>query len=517
MTRPRADSIALTSWIALTIAACAPPAEAPSRTQAKGAIPKMKMATEIPSSVTTPDEVDTSIGKIEFFDGVPTQESVRTLYENLDRMNGVQAFLAGLPAASTFALYDGPKAIGADRPNKIQIWQKLMDSKTLLLTGNTSTLYSFTTLDLKADGATVIDLPPGMLGAIDSAWFRYVGDFGPAGQDRGKGGKYVVLPPGYEGEVPEDHFVLRSPTYRNWIFLRGSIAKGVDAAAKNVEDHLRVYPLAEADNPPETEFVTATGKEMNTLPANDFSFFEQLNEVVQYEPLESLDPRTRGLFAAIGIVKGQPFQPDERMKKLLTDAVAIGNGTARAITFYPRTPGNYIYGEDSGWLMAFANKNTSFTYDGAYDTEAATWFYYNAIGVTPAMAVTRAGAGSDYGIVATDTKKRALDGAKTYRLTLPPNVPVNNFWAVTIYDTQTRSMLQTDEAYPTIGSQTQGIEKNADGSFDVYFAPRAPTSKESNWLQTIPGKSWIAVLRMYGPEEAWIQKTWRPSEIELVE
>ena len=256
-----------------------------------------------------------------------------------------------------------------------------------------------------------------MLGAIDSAWFRYVGDFGPAGQDKGKGGKYVVLPPGYKGKVPEGYFVLKSPTYRNWIFLRGSIAKGVDAAVKNIESNLRIYPLAKAGNPPKTEFVKATGKVINTIPANDFSFYEQLNEVVQYEPIESLDPQTRGLFASIGIIKGQPFSPDARMKKLLTDAVAIGNGTARAITFYPRTPGNYIYGKDSGWIMAYADKNTSFIYDGAYNTEAATWFYYNAIGVTPAMAVTRAGAGSDYGIIATDTKKQALDGAKTYSIT----------------------------------------------------------------------------------------------------
>jgi len=478
--------------------------------------PKLKMTTDIPASITTPDQVSTSIGTLKFFDGVPTDETVKTVYDNLDRMRGVEAFLAGLPAASTFALYDGPKAIGADRANKIQIWQKLMDSKTLLLTGNTSTLYSFTTLDLKTDGATVVELPPGMLGAIDSAWFRYVGDFGPAGQDKGKGGKYIVLPPEYKGTVPEGYFILKSPTYRNWIFLRGSIAKGVDTAVENITANLRIYPLSKAGNPPKTEFVKATGKVINTIPANDFGFYEQLNEVVQYEPIESLDPQTRGLFAAIGIVKGKPFNPDERMKKLLTDAVAIGNGTARAITFYPRTPGNYIYGKDSGWIMAFADKNPSFIYDGAYNTEAATWFYYNAIGVTPAMAVTRAGAGSDYGIIATDKKKQALDGAKTYKIRLPKDVPVKAFWAVTIYDTQTRSQLQTDQPYPTIGSQTKGIQKNADGSFDVYFAPKAPKGKENNWLQTIPGKSWIAVLRMYAPEEAWIDKTWRPSEIELV-
>lgn len=479
--------------------------------------PTFKMTTEIPGSITTPDNVKTSIGELKFFDGVPTDQTVETLYDNLDRMRGVQAFLVGMPAASAYALYEGPKAIGADSANKVQLWEELMDSTTLALTGNTSTLYAITTLDLKADGATVIEVPPGMLGALDSAWFKFVGNFGPAGQDKGKGGKYLVLPPGYKGEIPDGYFVLKAPTYRNWVLLRGSVAKGLDTAVGNIKKNLRIYPLAKTGNPPATEFINASGKPLNGIFANDFAFFEQLNAVVQYEPIDSLDPMTRGLYASIGIVKDKPFKPDARMKKLLTEAVAIGNATARAITFYPRNDGNFIYGRDSGWLTAYADKNTTFTYDGAYDVSAAALFHYNAIGVTPAMAVTRAGAGSDYGIISTDSKKRALDGGKTYRLRLPPDVPAKDFWAVTIYDTQTRSQLQTDQRFPTVGSQTEGIQKNADGSYDIYFSPESPKGKQGNWMQTIPGKSWMIILRMYGPEQAWIDKSWRPGEIELVQ
>ena len=149
--------------------------------------------------------------------------------------------------------------------------------------------------------------------------------------------------------------------------------------------------------------------------------------------------------------------------------------------------------------------------------DARTLYYFNAGGVTPAMAVTTPGAGSDYALAVLDADQQAFDGAKTYKLTLPRDVPVKDFWAVTLYDTQTRSQLQTGQAFPTIGSQTEGMTENADGSYDVYFAPEAPEGKNGNWLQTVPGKSWFAILRMYGPMEPWIDQTWRPGEIEPVE
>ena len=468
-------------------------------------------------SISTPDKVDTPIGKLEFFDGVPTDATVGTVYDNLDRMRGVEAFLDNIGALSVYSVIAGNAAIGLSQPNQIAVAEKLLDSQSLYLTGNTDTMYSIGHLDLQAYGPTVVEVPPGMLGMLDDAWMRYVGDFGVAGPDRGKGGKYLVLPPGYTGAVPEGYFVLKAPTYINWFFMRGSIADGLAPALKNVKDHLKVYPLKSANNPPATEFVNITGKSYNTVAPSDFSYFEALDKIIQREPIDALGSESRGSLAAIGIVKGKPFNPDARMKRLLTQAAAIGDATARAALYSPREKGYFIYPDsDSSWVMGFANKNVFFETDGARNLDARTSFYFGYTGVTPAMAVTHPGAGSDYAIAFKDAEKKAFDGSKTYKLHLPPNVPVNNFWAVTMYDTQTRSMLQTSQPFPSVGSQSKGFQKNADGSYDVYFAPKAPAGKEGNWLQTLPGKSWFTILRMYGPLQPWIDKTWRPSEIELV-
>ena len=468
-------------------------------------------------SISTPNQVQTPIGKLEFFDGVPTDATVGKLYDNLDRMRGVEVFLDNIGALSVYSVIAGNAAIGLSQPNQIAVAEKLLDSHSLYLTGNTDTMYSIGHLDLEAYGPTVVEVPPGMLGMLDDAWMRYVGDFGVAGPDRGKGGKYLVLPPGYTGEVPEGYFVLKPPTYINWFFMRGSIADGLAPALKNVKEHLKVYPLKAAGNTPATEFVNITGKSYNTIAPSDFSYYEALDKIIQREPIGALGSEARGSLAAIGIVKGKPFNPDARMKRLLTEAAAIGDATARAALYSPREKGYFIYPDsDSSWVMGFADKNVFFETDGARNLDSRTSFYFGYTGVTPAMAVTHPGAGSDYAIAFKDSKKKAFDGSKTYRLRLPPNVPVNNFWAVTIYDTQTRSMLQTSQPFPSVGSQSKGFQKNADGSYDVHFSANAPPGKEANWLQTVPGKSWFAILRMYGPLQPWIDKTWRPSEIELV-
>ena len=482
-----------------------------------------EVSQEVLDSISTPDKVETSIGTLEFLDGAPLPKTAQKAYDYLDTMRGVDVFLKGIPASSLAGLIHGNHSIGAVEAHQVMVMDKLGDSKPLYLTLNTSTLYIMPDLDLERDGPTVMEMPAGMLGAVNDAWFRYVEDIGPAGPDKGKGGKYLVLPPGYEGEVPAGYFVVRPRTYNNWVLLRTSIANGLDVALKNVKDNMRIYPLAKKDNPPKMEFIGGTGKSFNTIHPNDFTFYEHLNEVIQKEPLDMIDSETRGLLASIGIVKGQPFAPDARMKKIFVDAVAIANATARSIVWYPRTEGLMkgvrIYPDtDSAWIMAFVKKNVFFNGDDGktMNSDARVMFHYPYTVVTPAMALTKAGAGSDYAIAFVDANKQPFDGSKTYKLHIPANPPAKDFWAVTIYDPQTRSQLQTSQPYPTVGSQTKGIKKNKDGSCDIYFAPKAPKGFENNWLETIPGKGQFIALRMYGPKQAWIDKIWRPSEIELV-
>ncbi|MEO1191824.1 MAG: DUF1254 domain-containing protein [Pseudomonadota bacterium] len=467
-------------------------------------------------SISIPDKVETSIGTLEFFDGVPKDATIQAVYENLDRMRAVDVYLDNMGGVSINSVMDGLAAVGADAQNRLAVAKELLDSQSLVLTANTSTLYAWGGTDLQHAGPTVIEIPPGMLGFLDDSWQRFVGNMGITGPDKGKGGKYLLLPPGYDGAVPEGYFVMRPPTYRNFLFLRASIKNGLEAAVESITSGVKIYALKDAGDPPATEYADISGKSFNTVFPNDLQYFEILNEMVQREPIAAIGPDVRGKIAALGIVKGQPFKPDERMQKILVEAAAIGSATARAITYHPRMEGVYIY-PDSSWTVAYANKNTSFQSDGAMHPDARVLFYFNAGGVTPAMAVTRAGAGSDYALAYLDADKKPFDGSKAYRIQLPPNVPVNDFWALTLYDTQTRSQLQTSQRFPTVGSQTKGLQQNADGSYDIYFSPKAPAGKESNWLQTIPGKSWFTILRMYGPLEPWIDKSWRPGEIELVE
>ena len=476
---------------------------------------KLKMTTDIPASITTPDSVETRLGTLRFFDGFPDDATVQTLYDNLDFQRAVQAFLTALPAASMFATRAGFRTFGPDNQTVIST-ESFMDSRTLFLVTNTETVYNFDWLDTK-DGPLVVEVPPRVLGMVNDSWGRYVADVGNAGPDHGQGGTYLLLPPGYAGDVPDGYFVVRPPTYGNFFFFRGFIVDGdLRPAVDNVKKHFRVYPLARAADPPAMDFANMSGAAVNTVFATDASFFEQVAAVVREEPLDAVDPEVRGLLASIGIRKDTPFAPDARMQGILAEAAAVGNATMRAIVFSTRDRDASLY-PNSAWKMIFIGDDPGFSPDGVLNLDARMRYFSASTGTTPAMAVKMVGIGSQYTYTEHDAAGRYLDGAKTYRLHLPPGIPVKDFWSLLVYDPQTRSMLQTDQQFPSLSSQREGILVDSDTSVDVWFSPEPPAGKEPNWVQTIPGKGWFVILRLYGPLEPWFDKTWRPGEIEMVD
>ncbi len=474
-----------------------------------------KYAPDVPAKITAPDTVDTRIGTLRFKDGTPDPATVQLAYEQLDFGRGVDAFLKGMSATSVHALCTGFADAGIKLNQGIGISEDLLDARSLFLTANTTTVYVVLCIDLN-DGPMVVQVPPRVLGPVDDADFRWVTDVGLTGPDKGAGGDYLFVPPGYKGTLPAKGYHVAKPrTNRLLMFYRAFVENGdIAAAVAGVKAKAAIFPLSQAAKPPATSVVNVSGVKFNTISANDFSFYDELNAVVQNEPADWVDPDTVGLYAAIGIRKGKPFAPDARMKKILTDSVAVGNGIARANLFASRDPRTRIY-NDRQWFTPFVGGSYQFL-DGAERLlDARAMFFFYATGITPAMTESRPGTGSAYAITVRDASGTYLDGGRTYKVTLPGPIPAKNFWSFTAYDNQTRSLLPTDQRLAGLDSTLPGIKMNPDGGVTIWFGPKASAGQEKNWVQTMPGKGYNAALRLYGPLDSWFNQTWRPGDIEL--
>jgi len=520
-------------------------------------------AVPIPPSITTPDKVESRLGTLDFKDGAPSKATLEKAYDQIDFTHAYNAFVNTMQGVSLVAARRGFLEAGV-KDNEILIFSELMDAKSLFLTANADTVYFLGFIDV-SKGPMVFEVPPKVLGTLDDIWFRWVTDFGLPGPDRGTGGKYLILPPGYDGPVPEGgYFIARSRTTRVLILGRAFLENKNDPkpAAESIRKFTKIYPyeaggvgtpiaeflsgkarLGKITDPPATVFHNVSGKAFNTVPPNDWTFYEMLNEIVQQEPATSLNAEQMGSVAAIGIVKGKPFAPDARMKKIMTEALAVANATSRSVFMNPRDPSWYYYPNSAWWNYLFVTgyecetpiptiegpvrggeripeAAKPFPPTGYRTLDARTNFFYGVTGITPAMAMRMTGIGSQYLLATLDSNKQYFDGGKTYRVTLPKGIPEDNFWSLTLYDNQTRSMLDTPQRYPRAGSQSYpspAAQASADGSTTIYFGPTQPQGiARGNWIQTDPKKGWFIILRLYSPLEPFFDKSWRPGEIEEV-
>lgn len=505
-------------------------------------------------SISTRDRVETRLGTLEFRDGAPSQATVDKLYDHLDFIHGVNVFLNAFPGASTYAIRQGFIGAGA-QDNSILIFSELMDAKSLFLTANADTVYYLGFIDL-SKGPMVVETPPMALGTFDDMWFHWIIDFGLPGPDRGTGGKFLLMPPGYDGDLPDSGFHVAHSLTNRVLLLGRSFMENSDPqpTVELIKKTLKLYPYTPGGYgtsiatllegkvrpgaptpPPETTFVEASDKAFNTIPAIDYGFFEQLNALVQEEPADAMDAEIMGQLAAIGIVKGKLFDPDARMRKILAEAAVVGNATSRALMFDARESEGVEYYPGSSWTnMLFPGGYTfetppplvtkqgiqPFPSGGARLLNLRTLFFYGYTGITPAMCMRLTNVGSQYLVAFTDADKNFVDGARTYRVMLPANIPEARFWSLTLYDNQTRSMLDTPQRFPRAGSQSfpsPAAVADADGSTAVYLGPKRPDGvHEGTWIQTVPGKGWFVILRLYSPLAPFFDKSWRPGEIEAI-
>jgi hypothetical protein len=462
----------------------------------------------------TTAKVKTRIGTLEYRGGFPTKATIQKAFDQLDVQRATQAYLEFMPMTSVNSIFEAHiRDYGWKSSSDIQIYVQQGAGKVgaVGLTYNTESIYASAHTDLKKDGPTVIETPPNVLGVVDDGWQRWIIDLGNAGPDKGKGGKYLLLPPGYKGEVPNGYFVFECPTYRNWIMARGFVqdtGTGQDAL-DYYRKHFKIYPLATGPRK-DAQYTSMSFKGGDTTHPRDVTYFDLLNKIVQYEPSSAFTKYELGLLKALGIEKGKPFAPDTRMKKLLAEGITIGDAIAKANAYANRLDGVRIY-PDRKYEFLFMGGRHDFMAGDALWIDARTLFHYEAIVVTPAMAAKMVGVGSQYLACYRDADDNFLMGDFTYKLHLPAGIPAKNFWSVTVYHPDTRSLLQNGMEKPSVSSYDEPIV-NEDGSVELYFGPEAPEGKEKNWVKTIPGEGWEILLRLYGPLESYFDGTWKPDD-----
>jgi hypothetical protein len=390
---------------------------------------------------------------------------------------------------------------------------------------NQDTPYVIAVFDLKEAGPMVVDVPEGpYIGLIDDHNMEWFGDMGTIGSGKGKGEKNLLIPPGYDGEIPEGYTPLYSKTWKSVLAMRVVVQSGDYDEAVDLARKLKIYPLAEADEPSTYEIVDVKGNPA-PLPMLDWEksmdYWRQLHAVIDYETAQDNHRFARGLLDAVGIRKNEAFEPDERMTALLTEAAQTGWSEMNVAFFANPRPERLVW-PDRNWVFVplagpLDPETGDFGNADYRDLLANDFYFFMAWGTSSAIGRREAGPGSLYFYTPRDASGAYLDGARNYKLNVPGPVPAGQFWSVTVYDTETRTIIDTDQGRGAVRTLYENPEPNDDGSFDIFFGPDAPSGKENQWVKTIPGKGWFTFLRIYGPQEPIFDDTWVLPDIEKVE
>jgi hypothetical protein len=451
------------------------------------------------------------LGDVERDGELPRREDLGVVFDELDYQMACQIYLWALPLVSYAQWrtqhYDVFGATSSDIVHYVSYADRLG-----LITANATTPYILNFFDLGATGPLVVELPPGpTAGGISDFWQREIGVMGEMGPDRGQGGKHVIVPPGTEAPDAPDGFYMQRSTGMNIMFGFRTLDPD-PARAQALVDAVKIYPYNLRDDPPPTRVVSPGGRPWTGDQPGGIAYWERLHDIYQREVVDERDRFYLAMLRQLGIEKGKPFAPDDRLRGILEDASAAGELMAQANSFAKRFDGSR-YWPDRRWDLTLALSNSAQRGDG-YDEllERASWFY-EAVSFSEAMKSQTPGVGQAYLSAYTDAVGAWLDGAQDYTLHVPSDPPAKLFWSATVYDVQSRCLIDNDQQRGDRGMRDSELMYNDDGSVDLHFGPEAPAGREANWIQTIPGRHWFSYFRFYGPLEAYFDRSWKLGDI----
>jgi hypothetical protein len=457
------------------------------------------------------DTLDTHIGKLEMSGSYPTDESIRKLYNERDFQRATQAYIWALPIVAMANWQKVHEEIFGAKSGDVVVYNDFV-SKRGILTANATTPYVISFFNLAETGPVVIDMPQGSVaGFVNDMWQRPVVDMGQTGPDKGKGGKYLLIGPGQKVENTDGYYVVEPSTTN--IFWGFRALESDPAKVQQLLDSLKIYPLSNKDNPAKTRFVDVKGKAWSQTQPRGLDYWKVLSDIINREPVQERDRLFLAMLQPLGIEKGKPFKPDDRQAKILTEAAVVGEAMAKAIDFEKHFPSaHYADGHQWHFSLVLDPSQRAENYDQL--DERAAWFY-EATTTSAGMVTTTPGVGQVYLGTYKDKAGNWLDGSKTYKVTVGADAPVANFWSLTVYDTDTRALID-NQTQAADRSSRMDLKKNADGSIDLYVGPKPPENMDSNWIQSVPGKSWFAYFRLYGPTKPFFDRSWVLNDIEEV-